>query len=126
MPKPHGTKLESLALRLANGQSLRAAAKSVGLARSTARRYSIESSFQALVTRLRERIITRACGLYARAAVKGAQRIIRLADDPDKDIALKAIALINDALLALQERIDISARLDSIEERVERRHGTRD
>jgi hypothetical protein len=74
-------RLESLALLVAQGMSLRAAAKRLGWAHRTAQKYAQMDEFRGRVREVQESITARAVGRLVAGQVKAAARLAKLVDD---------------------------------------------
>lgn len=124
MPTPtYNPLLERLALAVAGGSTVRAAATAAGVSERTARRWVVRPEFDPLVASIRKRIISRAVGKLAKHSVKAADRLAKLITDPNVDIGLRASRGIIADLIALQGHAELSARLAELESLLER-HGT--
>jgi hypothetical protein len=110
------SKREALALRLAAGQSVRAAARSCKVGERTAHRWLDEDPrFRARVQELRERLFSRAVGVLTRLAGKAARKLDELLDNFKASIALGACRTVLEAGPRLRELIDFEERLAALE-----------
>jgi hypothetical protein len=116
-PAPGKPRIDALALCVARGQSLRSAAKTLGIGSTTARRWSQEPGFADRVDELRRGIISRATGRLARLATKAADTLGELLDPKhEPETRLKAARAILGDLMAIQEHAKLFARLEALEE----------
>jgi hypothetical protein len=109
--------VERVALGVARGFSLAAAARAAGVPDRTARDWAATPEFKQTVKRLRESIVAQAVGHLSRLAVKAARRLGRLTDHPDPDVALKASVALLDKAGAALDRHDLAERLAALEAR---------
>jgi hypothetical protein len=112
---PQG-KIDAIALAVARGLSLAAAAREAAVAESTARRWAAEPGFPRRVTRIRQEILSQSVGILALAMTRAAVKLGRLIDDPDSEVSLKACRAVNADFLALHAHADLAERLDALEE----------
>jgi hypothetical protein len=97
-------KRESLALRIAAGDSPHRAAKNAGVPYTTARRWLCEQEFKQRVHAIFEATSSRPMYIYGRLAITAARAAGKLLKSPDPEIQLKAIREINTALEAFSTR----------------------
>src|SRR5437763_1799052 len=91
MPRqPPETMVELVALHVAEGLSLRAAAEKAGVPETTARDWSADPGFGARVAGHRRAIVGRTLGILTTASTKAGLTLIKLLDDPDGEVKLKA------------------------------------
>jgi transposase len=118
-PDEPEAKVERLALAVAQGYSMRQAAKAADVAPTTARRWASEPSFKLRVEAIRSEVITRAVGKLARLASKAANTLGELLDKSHcGELRLKAARAILQDLLAVREHAELNERLGSIEEKM--------
>jgi hypothetical protein len=115
-PPPSQAKIDRLALAVAQGRSVRAAARSIGLSETTARRWASEPDFPRRVDAIREQIISKAVGRLAWLSVKAADRLGKLiADGVEPGLQLMAARAILADLLMVREQTSVAARLAEME-----------
>lgn len=116
--KPLPGKLETLALALAQGASVRKAAKLAGLAESTARGKAADPALRHRVTNLREQILSQAVGKLSRLALRACTAYEQLlSGKSDSETRLKAARGVFADLTMMRESLDIVTRLEALEDR---------
>jgi hypothetical protein len=116
MPRqPPETKVEEVALHVAEGLSLRAAAGKAGVPETTARRWSDDPGFGVRVAGHRRAIVGRTLGILTTASTKAAMALIKLLDDPDSEVKLKACRAVFADLIAVQNQFDLADQLRGLE-----------
>ncbi|MCA1684528.1 MAG: hypothetical protein LC745_00790 [Planctomycetia bacterium] len=113
--RPEG-KIDAIALSVARGLSLAAAAREVSVPESTARRWAADPGFPRRVIQIRQEIVSQSVGLLALLMIKAAIKLGKLIDDPDSEVRLKACRAVNADFLALHTHADLSERLDALED----------
>jgi hypothetical protein len=116
--KPREALIDSLALAVAGGLSIAAAARSLEIPERTARGWAAAPEFKASVTRLRQEVMSQSVGILGRLAVKASATLGKLLDSQDEDIRLKASKQVLDAALAVREAAEFSERLAAVEDRL--------
>jgi hypothetical protein len=107
---------ERLALAVAQGYSLRQAARTADLPPTTARRWASEPSFKARVNVLRSECLSQTVGKLYRLATKAASTLGDLLDERNQpDLRLKAARAILQDLLAVRQHAELDDRLVSVE-----------
>jgi len=116
MPRqPPETKVDLVALHVAEGMSLNAAAQKASVPESTARLWSAGKGFAARVAGHRRAIVGRALGILTTASAKAGLTLIRLLDDPDPEVQLKAARAVFADLIAMQNQFDLADQLRDLE-----------
>src|SRR5262245_45361384 len=100
--------VERVALGVASGLSLAAAARAAGVPDRTARDWAATPEFKQTVRRHREAIVTRTVGRLARLGVRAAKRLGELVESRDEETALKAATALLDRLGAALDRHDLA------------------
>lgn len=112
-------RIDAVALGVARGLSVRAAAKAAGVSVSTGQRLSSAAGFDARVRKLRDKIVSRAIGRLSALALKSANRLGKLVDSADEEIALKSARAILADLTSLKDQAELADRLTALEERAD-------
>ena len=115
--RPEPTFLEPLALRVAAGATIRAAAADAGCSESTGYRLSATESFRRRVAELRYAITDRAVGLLAEGSARAVSALVELLDSDDDATKLAAAKAILGLLPRVAEHCELRARLDRLESR---------
>lgn len=110
-PKQH-----RVALDLAAGRSVRQAAQTSGVSRTTVFDWLKDSGFKLLVTKLRGRILDRAVGQFTRDALKARATLRKLLDDDSATVRLRAAEVMLTAGMKLRDHAELDARLLALEE----------
>lgn len=113
--QPRRNRLDTLALCLAAGWSLRRSAAAAKMARRTARYHAARPYVKARVTELREQMLGQALGILTRGAVKAARAQVKLLNDPSADVRQRAVSHLFEKLLAVRLNHDQAARLAAME-----------
>ena len=115
--RPEPTFLEPLALRVAAGATIRAAAADAGCSESTGYRLSATEAFRRRVAELRYAITDAAVGRLSAAAVGAVDKLVGLLDSDDESTQLAAAKSILMMLPRVAEHCELRARLDRLESR---------
>lgn len=115
--KPEPTFLEPLALRVATGSTIRAAAADAGCSESTGYRLSATEPFRRRVAVLRHAVTDRAVGLLAEGSARAVSALVELLDSDDDATKLAAAKAILGLLPRISEHCELRARLDALENR---------
>ena len=107
--------IDALAVAVARGQSVSAAARSLGLQERNARRISTTVEFKNQVKDIRASVISQSVGALGVVAVKAISVLRHLLEYEDEDIKLKASKELLANMLAVREHADLSARIDALE-----------
>ena len=107
---------EPLAVLVAGGSSIKAAAGVVNCSEQTAYNLSATEPFRTRVSELRSQFTAEACGILTQGATRAAQTLVDLlsSDNEAKD-RLTAARLILANLAPVQELGELRARLDRLE-----------
>jgi hypothetical protein len=111
-------KQERLALLLASGKGIKAAAAEVGVGERTAHTWLDDSRFRHLVAELRGRLLDETLGKLAGAAGAAVDVLRGLLEHPNPHVKLRAGLGILDALLKCREHVELDRRLLDLERRV--------
>jgi hypothetical protein len=114
---------EVLALEIARGATIKAAAEKAGVSERTANRRQATPEFRKLVRALRSKMIDRATGMlgaFLPAAVAG---MVKLTESPNEGIRLGALRSLIDYARGFHEAGDIEARLAALEAAAEQEEG---
>ena len=107
---------DSLARLVASGESIRAAAESVGCANSTAYRIAAREDFKQEVDRLRAEFVARATGRLATACSDAVDVIVDLAKNAeDERVKLRAAVAVLDRFTKLSEHHELRERIEALE-----------
>jgi hypothetical protein len=104
MPDKHedGQK-DALALAVARGRTPTAAARALGVAERTARRWASDPEFRRLVLSLHNQILARAAGRLAMLSTKAVRTLGTLLDSQDEEVRYKAArAILADAVAVME------------------------
>jgi hypothetical protein len=119
---------ERLALLLAGGASVIAAAKKTNIGLRTAFRWLADPAFQARIVELRNEASGRALGRLSLTMNSAARKLAKLIASTDERIALSAARSILELRGKLHETDEFERRLSAVEQAVRRRselsHGT--
>ena len=108
---------ELLALEMAKGRTLADAAKSLGIAERTARRWYAEPAFRPRVDDLRRRLIDDAIGKLAEAASEAVSTLVALLKPGNPPtVRLGASRGVLSALIDIQSHADLSDRIAALED----------
>ncbi len=120
MPGPHPEGLiNSLALAVAGGKRVAAWAKAHDVAPRTAYTWTKRRGFRKKVARLRRRVLDRAVGELAAAAVKNAREVNRLATAAESEtVRLAAARAALADLIQVQRHLALEDRVTELEKRV--------
>lgn len=110
-----GKHFERLAVAVAGGQSVRAAALELEIAERSAYRESCKPEFRQRVSEIRTELVTQALGSLAETTTAAASRLSRLVQSDDEAIALRACTVVLDRFSKLNDSIDIRERLEQLE-----------
>jgi hypothetical protein len=108
-------KQERLALFLASGKGVKAAAAEVGVGERTAHTWLDDPAFDALVGALRRRLLDEAVGRLAGAAAGAVETLVSLSRDGTGSVQVKAALGILDMLIKVRESIDLEGRVAALE-----------
>ena len=115
--RPEPTFLEPLALRVAAGATIRAAAADAGCSEATAYRIAATEAFRHRAAELRYRITDAAVGRLSAAAVGAVDKLVGLLDSDDEGTQLAAAKSILMMLPRVAEHVELRHRLDALENR---------
>ena len=111
---------ELLAIRVASGETIRSAAKSLSVSEGRAYHLSRMPAFKKRVGELRTEAVTGAVGKLTEATAKAAQTLVDLLDaSNDPAVRLNAAKAVLSRLQPLAEHAELRARLDDLESRAE-------
>ena len=111
---------ELLAIRVASGETIRSAAKSLEVSEGRAYHLARRPAFKKRVGELRTEAVTGAVGKLSEATQKAAQVLVDLLDQTnDPAVRLNAAKAVLNHLLPLAEHAEMRARIDDLESRAE-------
>jgi DeoR/GlpR family transcriptional regulator of sugar metabolism len=113
----------ALALALASGVSVSAAAEQAGVSESTVRRRLAKPAFRRLVARLRGQMLEAALGRLAENMTRAADKVARLLDSADEAVALRAARTLMTLGLRLRDSVELADRVQEIERELARQKG---
>jgi DeoR/GlpR family transcriptional regulator of sugar metabolism len=113
----------ALALALASGLSIAAAAQQAGVSESTVRRRLARPAFRRLVARLRGQMLEAALGRMAENMTRAADKVARLIDSDNEAIALRAARTLMSLGLRLRDSVELADRVHEIERELARKKG---
>ena len=108
-------KHERLALFLAGGMGVKAAAAEVGVGERTAHTWIDDPAFNALVASLRRRLLDQAVGRLAGAAAGAVETLEHLSREGSEPVRVKAALGILDMLIKVRESVDLEERVAALE-----------
>ncbi|MCC7336179.1 MAG: hypothetical protein IT422_13895 [Pirellulaceae bacterium] len=109
-------KFEAMALSVATGSSVKAAAQAADCSERQGYRYSSSDAFRRRVNELRSEITAQAVGQLTLAASQAATTLVELLDvSQEPSIRLQACKAILASLAPMSELGELRARLDAIE-----------
>jgi hypothetical protein len=111
---------EALALVLAAGGTVRAAAAKAKVSERTARNWLAEDAFRARVEQLRAAILERTMSMTIKASTKAAATLARLLDSKDDRVKLGAARAILEQAVVLREKVSVEQRVAALEAEVRR------
>jgi hypothetical protein len=114
---------EALALALATGQTLRAAAGAVGIGERTATRRWADPGFRRRVAQLRGELVGLALGKLADGMADAAAKLRQLLDAQSEAVRLGACRAMLELGVKLRESVELEERLRDLEERVDEQQG---
>jgi hypothetical protein len=106
---------ERAALALASGQTREEAAASAGMGVTTLYGRLRDPAFNALVTRLRSRLVSEAIGKLAKTAKPAAEKLAALLEDSDPKVALQAAKVIIAGIVRLGTYDALDVRIQELE-----------
>lgn len=110
-------KRERMALLLASGWTMKAAAEDTKVGERTAHEWKSDPAFKARVAALRAEILERSVGIMASATSAAAAKLVELLKDDNPAIRLRAATAILDGAVKLRDHTELDARLLAIEQR---------
>jgi transposase-like protein len=118
-PEPYtpDARREALALALAGGKSVAAAARKLGIGVSTAFLWKAEPGFAGRVAALRAELFAEAVGVLAGANARAARRLARLVGSKEARVALAAAVKTLELGRMLHEAGELLARVEQLEAR---------
>jgi hypothetical protein len=114
-------KQERLALLLASGWSIKAAATEAGTGERTAHTWLSNSAFRAYVSELRGRIVFEATGQLTGLMTSAVRKLESVMNDPAAPayVQLQAASKIMDSLIRMREHIELLERIEELERRAD-------
>lgn len=106
---------ELLAVALASGQTVRAAAVATGIGEKTAHRRWADLAFQRHVSELRGEMVGRACGQLADGMTAASTKLRQLLDATDERVALSAARSILELGIKLRDAVELETRIAALE-----------
>ena len=121
--KPLEKKRERLAHGMAQGFSLRRAARDASIPAATARRWATEPAVRERAAELRSDLISRTVGRMSALSIRSAHTLGKLLASTDENIKLKASHEILTLLLAVREQTELAAQVAELAARLSGRGG---
>jgi DNA-binding CsgD family transcriptional regulator len=112
-----------LALILATGATVKAAAEKLGISRRTAHRKLRRPGFRKLVAELRSQLFAAALGRMADNMTRASDALGSLLDASDPGVKLRAARATLSLALRLRDSVDVSDRLSELEAELARKQG---
>lgn len=113
----------ALALALASGMSVPAAAEQAQVCERTVRRRLAKPGFRRFVARLRGQMLEAALGRMAENMTRAADKVARLLDSADEAVALRAARTLMSLGLRLRDSVELADRIHEIERELARKKG---
>jgi hypothetical protein len=118
--KPQSTatlspKQERVALLIAAGRSIKAAAAEAGCGERTAHEWLDNPRYRSFIAELRHRMLDEAVGSLAEATNRAASTLRDLLDDENRNVRLRAALGIIDAVVRLRDHVEIERRISALE-----------
>jgi hypothetical protein len=110
-----------LAMAIASGASASAAAREMELSLSTVQRRIADPEFRQLVAELRREMLTSALGRVSHNMTRAADTVAALLDAEEPHIRLRAARALMTLGLKLHDSLELSERIEALEEEVEQR-----
>jgi HEAT repeat protein len=114
---------EALALALATGQTLRAAAEATGIGERTATRRWADPAFRHRVAELRGEMVQRALGCMADGMGEAADKLRQLLTAESESVRLGAARALLELGVKLRESVELEQRLLVLEQRAAEEEG---
>jgi hypothetical protein len=112
---PWSPKQERLALYLASGKGIKAAAEEVKISERSAHRWLHHPGYRYLISELRGRMLDEAVGQLAKSTNQAVETLVTLLESDRENIRLRAALGIVDSMIRLREHIDFEQRILSLE-----------
>jgi hypothetical protein len=110
-----------LAMAIASGATASAAAREMELSLSTVQRRMTDPEFRQLVAELRREMLTSALGRVSHNMTRAADTVAALLDAQEPHIRLRAARALMTMGLKLHDSVELSERIDALEEELEQR-----
>ena len=108
-------KLELLALRVAGGQSIKAAAKEIGMSEAAAYAITGTVEFKRRCIEIRSEAVSQAVAILTSGATAAANALVKLLGSEDEKIILAAAAKLLGSLGPMQELSELRERIEQLE-----------
>ena len=112
-----------LALALASGQSVTAAAAQAGIDRRTVQRRLADPAFRRQVAGFRDELLAAALGRLADHLTRAADAVAALLDAPEPHLRLRAARTLFAFVVRLRDAVDVGDRLHELEADLAARQG---
>jgi hypothetical protein len=112
-----------LALALASGQSIAAAAEKAGVCPKTVHRRLADPAFRQLVAEFRGQLIATALGRFADNMTRAADKVTALLDDPDPRLCLRAARLLFVFGLRMRDSVEMADQVRDLQAELARQRG---
>jgi transposase-like protein len=116
-------KVSRLALVLAAGTTITAAAEEFGVSRKTVQRQLAKPAFRRLVAELRCQLFAAALGRIAENMTRASDSLVSLLEVNDPALRLRAARAILSLGIRLRDSVDVSDRLNEMEAELARKQG---
>jgi hypothetical protein len=118
--KPQSTatwspKQERVALLIAAGRSIKAAAVEARCGERTVHEWLDDPKYHSLISRFPHKMIDRAIGLLARSTNKAVATLARLLDSENENVRLKAASSLLDHSIRMREHVELEGRIAALE-----------
>jgi hypothetical protein len=123
MARTNANKQEIVAVQLASGLTVKAAAKAGRVSMRTVFNWQKDPAFLAHVAALRTDMRERATGRTARGMSKAAARLVKLLDSDKEVVQLQAAKALLELGVKLRDALELEQRIKAMEERL--KHDTR-
>ncbi len=113
----------TLALALASGGTITAAAEQAGVSRRTATRKLTDPAFRQLVAQMRADFVAQAVGRLTQNMTRAADGLVAMLDSGDERVRLRVIRALLTLGHRLHDAVDLELRLRNLERDVARKQG---
>jgi transposase-like protein len=117
VPKSGPGRRRYAAMKLVAGESVVAVARELGIPARTIYSWLANREYREYIDNLRTAIVAEAVGRLVDASTRAAETLVRLLDDPDSGIRLRASTSLIETMVRLREHMEFDRRIRVLEER---------